>query len=184
MKTIGLRQAREEDYAAVALALQTWWTQPGMSERGARERAALVPRLWLQHFSSTSLVAELEGRFVGFLIGFLSHDRSEEGYIHFVGVAPNARRAGIGRRLYARFFETCERASRTRVRCITSPENTLSIAFHAAMGFEVEPGTEGMGPVLAKAHYEGPDVHRVAFVRELTSRSPERVEEPPRAPGS
>jgi ribosomal protein S18 acetylase RimI-like enzyme len=171
MSTIVLRQAREEDYDAVALALQTWWTQPGMSERGARERAALVPRLWLQHFANTSLVAAQEGRFVGFLIGFLSQDRPKEGYIHFVGVAPDARRAGVGRRLYARFFETCERAGRTRVRCITSPENTLSIAFHTAMAFQVEPGTEGTGPMLAKAHYAGPNVHRVAFVRELPSRS-------------
>jgi hypothetical protein len=42
-----------------------------------------------------------------------------------------------------------------------------SIAFHAAMGFEVEPGTEGTGAVLAKADYDGPGVHRVAFVRPL-----------------
>lgn len=166
-----VRKALEEDYAAVAAALQTWWTQPGMSEAGARERAALVPRLWLQHFASTSLVAEKEGRLLGFLIGFLSQDRPDEGYIHFVGVAPDTRRAGIGRQLYAHFFETCRSAGRSRVRCVTSPQNTLSIAFHAAMGFEVEPGTEGTGPVLAKADYDGPNVHRVAFVRKLASGS-------------
>jgi GNAT superfamily N-acetyltransferase len=162
-----LRQAREEDYHAIAAGLQTWWTQPGMGEAGARERAALVPRLWLQHFAGTSLVAEHDGRLVGFLIGFLSQDRPDEGYIHFVGVAPDARRTSVGRTLYQRFFETCQRASRTRVRCITSPQNMLSIAFHMAMSFEVEPGTEGTGLVLAKADYDGPGVHRVAFVRAL-----------------
>jgi ribosomal protein S18 acetylase RimI-like enzyme len=162
-----LRQAREEDYPAIAAGLQTWWTQPGMSEAGARERAALVPRLWLQHFAGTSLVAEHDGRLIGFLIGFLSQDRPDEGYIHFVGVAPDARRASAGRALYQRFFETCRRAGRTRVRCITSPQNTLSIAFHTALSFEVEPGTEGTGPVLAKADYDGPGVHRVAFVRTI-----------------
>jgi GNAT superfamily N-acetyltransferase len=162
-----LRQAREEDYPAIAAGLQTWWTQPGMSEAGARERAALVPRLWLQHFAGTSLVAEHDGRLIGFLIGFLSQDRPDEGYIHFVGVAPDARRASAGRALYQRFFETCRRAGRTRVRCITSPQNTLSIAFHTAMSFEVEPGTEGTDPVLAKADYDGPGVHRVAFVRAI-----------------
>ncbi len=167
MSGVELRRAREDDYPAVATGLQTWWTQPGLSEAGARERAALVPRLWLQHFAGTSLVAEQEGRLVGFLIGFLSPDQPGEGYIHFVGVAPDARRAHIGRQLYERFFETCRRAGRDHVRCITSPQNALSIAFHAAMGFEVEPGTEGAAPVLAKADYDGPGVHRVAFVRTL-----------------
>jgi len=162
-----LRQAREEDYPTIAAGLQTWWTQPGMSEAGARERAALVPRLWLQHFAGTSLVAEHDGRLVGFLIGFLSQDRPDESYVHFVGVAPDARRASVGRSLYQRFFENGRRAGRTRVRCVTSPQNTLSVAFHSAMGFEVEPGTEGRGPVLAKADYDGPGVHRVAFVRAL-----------------
>jgi ribosomal protein S18 acetylase RimI-like enzyme len=165
-----LRPAREEDYPAIAFGLQDWWTQPGYSAAGARERAALVPRLWVQHFASTSLVAEQEGRLVGFLIGFLSPDRPDEGYIHFVGVAPDTRGKGVGRHLYERFFDTCQRAGRTRVRCVTSPQNTLSIAFHAAMGFEVEPGTEGSGPVRAKANYDGPRVHRVAFVRELLTR--------------
>lgn len=163
----GVRQAREDDYPAIAAGLQTWWTQPGMSEAGARERAALVPRLWLQHFASTSLVAEHKDELVGFLIGFLSPDRPDEGYIHFVGVAPKARRASLGRSLYQRFFETCQSAGRIRVRCVTSPHNSLSIAFHTAMGFEVEPGTVGPGRVLAKADYDGPGVHRVAFVRAL-----------------
>jgi ribosomal protein S18 acetylase RimI-like enzyme len=167
MNPVELRQAREEDYPAVAGALQAWWTQPGFTEAAARERAALVPRLWLQHFAKTSLVAEQEGRLAGFLIGFLSQDQGDEGYIHFVGVAPNARRAHLGRHLYERFFETCRRDARTHVRCVTSPQNALSITFHVAMGFEVEPGTEGQGLVLAKADYDGPGVHRVAFVRTL-----------------
>jgi ribosomal protein S18 acetylase RimI-like enzyme/catechol 2,3-dioxygenase-like lactoylglutathione lyase family enzyme len=160
-----LRQAREDDYPAISAALQSWWTQPGLSAAGARERAALVPRLWLQHFSTTSLVAEQGGGVIGFLVAFFSADRPDEGYIHFVGVAPDARRRGIGRGLYEGFFELCRRAGRTRVRCITSPQNALSIAFHEAMEFEVEPGGQGPGPVLAKADYDGPGVHRIAFVR-------------------
>jgi ribosomal protein S18 acetylase RimI-like enzyme len=168
MSSLNLRKASEADYPSVAGALQTWWTIPGLDpERGARERAALVPRLWLQHFASTSLVAEWDRPFVGFLIGFLSPDRSEEGYIHFVGVAPDVRGKGVGRRLYERFFDICGAARRTHVRCITSPQNASSVAFHTAMGFEAEPGTVKGGAVSAKADYDGPGVHRVAFVRRL-----------------
>jgi ribosomal protein S18 acetylase RimI-like enzyme len=163
------RAAREADYPDVACALQTWWTLPGLGEAGARERAALLPRLWLQHFSSTSLVVERDGRFAAFLVGFLSADRPDEGYIHFVGVAPDARGVGLGRSLYRHFFATCRRAGRTRVRCVTSPANTASIAFHAAMGFGREAGDDGdtAVPSGAMRDYDGPGVHRVAFVREL-----------------
>jgi ribosomal protein S18 acetylase RimI-like enzyme len=170
MNRPNVRKASEADYSNVAAALQTWWTMPGFDhEAAARERAALVPRLWLQHFAGTSLVAEGDHRFVGFLIGFLSPDRAEEGYIHFVGVAPDARGKGVGRSLYERFFDICKGASRKCVRCVTSPHNALSIAFHLAMGFEAEPGTEEAGTLRAKADYDGPGVHRVAFVRGLPS---------------
>jgi ribosomal protein S18 acetylase RimI-like enzyme len=162
-----LRPAREDDYPPIGEALRDWWQLPGFDAASARERSALVPRLWLQHFGSTSLVAEREGRFAGFLIGFLSPDRPDEGYIHFVGVAPPARGVGLGRALYERFFATCRAARRDRVRCITSPHNTTSIAFHRAMGFVIEPGTVGEGELRAKADYDGRGVHRVAFVRVL-----------------
>lgn len=168
MDTIKIRPAQESDYGPIADGLQQWWTMPGFDRPSAgRERAALVPRLWLQHFASTSLVAESGSNVIGFLIGFLSPDRPAEGYIHFVGVAPGARRQGVGRALYERFFHACRAAGRKRVRCVTSPTNTLSIAFHSGVGFEVEPGTEAVGSVLAKADYDGPGVHRVAFVRDL-----------------
>jgi ribosomal protein S18 acetylase RimI-like enzyme len=158
------RSATEADYAAVAAALQSWWTMPGFdTEAAARERAALVPRLWLQHFAGTSWIFERGGQLEGFLIGFLSPDRADEGYIHFVGVAPDRRGQGIGRQLYERFFERCRHAGRHRIRCITSPGNTGSIAFHQAMGFDLE----RTGDTVVKPDYDGPGVPRVAFVRSL-----------------
>jgi len=163
-----LRAASEADYAAIAAAIQSWWTLPGLdTAAAARERAALVPRLWLQHFATTSLVAEHGGRLAGFLIGFLSQDCAAEGYIHFVGVAPDQRGRGIGRLLYERFFAVCRAAGRATVRCVTSPSNTLSIAFHEAMGFAIERA----GGEVAKPDYDGPGVPRVAFVRSTAPAS-------------
>jgi ribosomal protein S18 acetylase RimI-like enzyme len=148
----------------VAEALQVWWTMPGFdTEAAARERAALVPRLWLQHFAGTSTIAERGGQLAGFLIAFLSQDRQDEGYIHFVGVVPDLRGQGIGRQLYERFFERCRHAGRHRVRCVTSPGNSNSIAFHEAMGFAVE----RTGDAVVKPDYDGPGLARVAFVRSL-----------------
>jgi ribosomal protein S18 acetylase RimI-like enzyme len=166
-----LRTARESDYEVVSAAVDAWWTLPGHDTPAARrERVALVPRLWLQHFAGTSLVAERDDEFVGFLIGFHSPDRPEESYIHFVGVRADARAGGLGRALYERFFALCRGAGRVRVRCITSPTNTVSIGFHRAMGFAIEAGVAAVGAVDAKPDYDGLGVARVAFVRELGDR--------------
>jgi ribosomal protein S18 acetylase RimI-like enzyme len=168
--TITMRAAREADYEAVAAAIADWWRLPAHTTPEAkRERAALAPRLWLQHFAGTSLIAEREadGEILAFLIGFPSPDRGDEAYIHFVGVHPDARTSGLGRMLYERFFQESRKRGRTRVRCVTSPTNEVSIGFHRAMGFTIEPGDKRAGDLEVKADYDGAGLDRVAFVREL-----------------
>ena len=87
-----------------------------------------------------------------------SQSQPEVGYIHFVGVSPEHRGGGLGRRLYERFFEDARAAGRTRVTCVTSPVNEGSVAFHEALGFTSE----------RVAHdYDGPGEDRVLFVKTL-----------------
>lgn len=168
MNGITLRGAREDDFDAIARALRDWWDQPGFdTELAIRERVAMVPRLWLQHFAGTSLIAEEAGALRGFLVGFVSADRPDEGYIHFVGVWPGARRAGVGKRLYTRFFELCRARGCRRVRCVASPHNALSVRFHTGMGFAIEPGPAQGPAAVYMPDYDGPGIGRVRFVREL-----------------
>ena len=78
--------------------------------------------------------------------------------MHFVGVAPEQRGSGLGRALYERFFEAARSHDRRLVRCVTSPVNEASVAFHRAIGFEVE----------RVAHdYDGPGEDRVVMIRRL-----------------
>ena len=121
--------------------------------------APMLPRLFFLHFEGTSFVAEDGDQLAGFVCGFLSQTDSDEAYIHFVGVAPEQRGAGIGRMLYDRFFDEVREQGRTVVRCVTSPVNEVSVAFHDALGFEVDR--------LAK-DYDGPGEDRVLLVRRLT----------------
>ncbi|MHB1808892.1 MAG: GNAT family N-acetyltransferase [Solirubrobacteraceae bacterium] len=120
-----------------------------------------LPRAFLDHFHKTSLIAERGGRIVGFLIGFHSPGEREVAYIHYAAVAPTERGEGLARRLYEEFAATAERAGLARVRAITSPVNEASIAFHRALGLEVE------GPI---GGYNGPGRDRVSFARELEPR--------------
>lgn len=149
-ETPQLRPAERDDYDRIAGVVDDWWGRPV---------SAILPRLFLDHFHRTSLVAEDGDGLAGFLIGLLSPSMPDAAYIHFVGVAPRARRGGLARGLYQRFFDLAAAEGRTKVKAITSPQNQRSIAFHTAMGFTVT------GPV---ADYDGPTVDRIVFQRELT----------------
>jgi ribosomal protein S18 acetylase RimI-like enzyme len=123
-----IRHAEPNDHASVIAVVDDWW--------GGRAMAAMLPKLFFVHFRDTSFVAEEEGRVVAFLCGFRSQTYADEAYIHFVGVDPSHRQTGLARELYNRFFSAV--APRSVVRAVTSPRNERSVAFHEALGFEVE----------------------------------------------
>ena len=62
-------------------------------------------KLFFDHFTDTSFIAEMDGEILGFLIGFLSQTHPNEAYIHFVGVNPTVRKQSIGKQLYNKFFD-------------------------------------------------------------------------------
>ncbi len=146
-----IRHAHPSDYGRVIQHVNAWW--------GGRDMAPMLPKLFFLHFEGTSFVAETDdGALAAFLIGFLSQTDAEEAYIHFVGVAPDHRGSGIGRELYERFFTVAAAHGRTRVRCVTSPVNEGSIAFHESLGFTAE---------RVATDYDGPGEDRVLFVKQL-----------------
>jgi len=166
-----VRHPVPEDHPHVQEALTDWWGGLG-GDAGALQRRLLVPRLFLQHFSGTSFVVEGPDRSLrAFLVGFLSQTEPETAYIHFVGVCPDSRRSGLGSTLYRDFFDLVRGHGRSRVRCITSPSNHDSLAYHARMGFRTELGDstdDGSGQdVPTHTDYDGPGLDRVSFVRRI-----------------
>jgi ribosomal protein S18 acetylase RimI-like enzyme len=148
---VQIRHAKPSDYGRVIGRVNVWW--------GGREMAPMLPKLFFLHFDGTSFVADREdGELAGFLVGFLSQTDPAEAYVHFLGVAPEERGSGLGRQLYERFFETVAAQGRSVVRCVTSPANEASVAFHRALGFEVE---------RVARDYDGPGEDRVELVRRL-----------------
>jgi ribosomal protein S18 acetylase RimI-like enzyme len=129
--SVTIRPARLEDHGRIVAVVDEWW--------GGRRMAALLPSLFLEHFSGTSLTAEdAAGELAGFLVGFDSPDHPGESYVHFVGVRPDQRGSGLGRDLHDRFAREASARGMTTVRCVTSTVNTASVAFHTSIGFEVE----------------------------------------------
>jgi ribosomal protein S18 acetylase RimI-like enzyme len=149
--TVVIRHAHPSDYGRVIGRVNAWW--------GGRDMAPMLPKLFFLHFEGTSFVAEREdGQLAAFLVGFVSQTDPTEAYIHFVGVDPEERGSGLGRELYERFFETVRAHGCSVVRCVTSPLNEGSVAFHTAMGFAVDRIAED---------YDGPGEDRMLLVKTL-----------------
>ena len=144
-----MRTARPDDHDWIVGVVDDWW---------GRAVSTSVPRLFLDHFHSTSLVAELDREPVGFLIGFASPSVPTVAYIHFVGVDPAHRTKSLGRQLYHRFFELVRGYGCLSVWAITNAVNDDSIAFHRRMGFEVSDPIEG---------YDRPGIAHVRFTRRI-----------------
>jgi N-acetyltransferase len=153
---IRVRPAAPGDHARIVAVLDDWW--------GGRAMTDMLPRLFLDHFGSTSLVAVTEdGSLAGFLVGFLSRDQVGTAYVHFAGVGPEYRRGGLAARLYGRFFAMASAAGATSVKAVTSPINEVSQRFHRALGFDVSE------PV---ADYDGAGSDRVVMTRALSTSAP------------
>jgi ribosomal protein S18 acetylase RimI-like enzyme len=143
-----VRHAEPADYVRVVEVVDRWW--------GGRPMAAMLPKLFFVHFRETSFVAEDDEGLAGFLCGFRSQTYDNEAYIHFAGVHPERRGSGLGRALYERFFDAV--APRTVARAVTSPVNQRSVAFHQALGFEVD---------RVDKDYDGRGEARVLLVKHL-----------------
>jgi ribosomal protein S18 acetylase RimI-like enzyme len=142
-----IRLVQESDYYVISPLINDWWNGRQMSD--------MLPKLFFTHFKNTSFIAQEEGEIIGFLIGFLSQSYSNEAYIHFVGIHPEHRGKGIGRQLYNQFFDVIKQHGRSIIRCVTSPVNKVSIAYHTKMGFEIEQG-------------DGVNQDKVLFLKRLT----------------
>ena len=149
MTEAGIRRARPEDYDSIAPAVDRWWGRPVLSA---------LPRLFLDHFHRSSLLVDGPAGPLAFLIGILSPSDPRRAYIHFAGVAPEARRQGLAGLLYAEFFALARADGRGVVSAVTAPGNTGSISFHESLGFTVT------GPV---PDYNGPGRESIAFERIL-----------------
>lgn len=155
-----IRHLEERDYDPVITVIDEWW--------GERKMSHLLPRIFFIHFRPTSFAVEEGGGVIGFLAGFVSQTDPAQAYIHFVGIHPGHRRRGLGRELYNQFFGTVRGLGCQTVRCITSPVNKDSIAFHRRMGFQIDHVTGEHHGVPCALNYELNGEHRVLFVKTLS----------------
>ncbi|AFM25859.1 GNAT family N-acetyltransferase [Desulfomonile tiedjei] len=159
---IEIRNGKPSDHQSIVSVMPDWW--------GGRDLSSSVLKIFFIHFADTTYVAEIGDDLIGFLVGFLSQSDKDVGYIHFMGVHPEYRRAGVGRRLYQRFYDGCAANDRPIVKSCTSPINKLSIAFHLRMGFEIEPGDGIVDGVPVTMDFLRANDPKVLFRKELRKK--------------
>jgi len=153
-----IRNAQEADYPYLIKRLNEWW--------GGRNMADMLPRLFFIHFQDSSFVYLYSPRIIGFVVGFVSNVQRETGYIHFVGVDPDYRCRNIARSLYEKFIAHCWGKNVSSIKCVTSPANTASIAFHHSMGFKAS-SYDAQGNPLPVPDYDGPGQDRIVFTLQI-----------------
>lgn len=162
-----IRRPTEADHAVVVRLVDEWW--------GGRKVHGRLPRLWFRHFAGTSWIAErADGRPAGFLVGFVSPDRPDEAFIHLVGVDPNGRRRGLGRRLYRRFLDDVASRGARHAIALAEPGDPVAIGFHRRLGFRPldGPGTQSIYGTPAVADYDYDREDRVVLVLDLPGNGP------------
>lgn len=143
-----IRGITKVDYDYIISVLDQWWGGP------AGKRA---DPMFFYEFGEHALVAERDGQLIGFLFGVLVPAPSATGYVHLVGIHPDHRRRGVGKRLYENFSERCRAAGMKRIKSIASAGHEGPVRFHESMGFES----------AEVADYAGPGRSRLVFVKEL-----------------
>src|SRR5688572_20498060 len=161
MIDLRLRRPEPDDYPRVVRVLDDWCGTP--------RAHVLLPRLWFEHFSSTSTLAyAADGSLAGFVVGFASPDRPHEGVIVVAGTNPNIRRRGVGRRLHEAFVDDMRPRGVTRILESVWPANRGEVEFLEAMGFRPDQsGGQRLYGVAAFRDHEWAREDRAVFVLDL-----------------
>lgn len=146
------RKITKGDFDQIVEVIDRWWGGP---------IATLAHPIFFYELGDNALVAEDDGRFIGFLLGFIHFREPKTGYVHLVGIHPEYRRRGVGRVLYAEFTERCRSLGCKRMKAISTTGNEGSIRFHEAVGWRADEVED----------YAGPGRKRIVFTRDLTDPS-------------
>ena len=93
---------------------------------------------FFQSNSELCFVAEAEDRVVGFVLGSIidkSHSSWTYGYLTWIGVEADMKKAGVGKSLVRHFLRACEKHGARMLLVDTDAENLDAISFFESLGF-------------------------------------------------
>jgi GNAT superfamily N-acetyltransferase len=139
-----IRGITKSDYDYIVTVMDSWWGGP------STERAS---PFFFHELGDHALIAEEDGRVVGFLLGLAAVAR-DAGYVHLVGIDPAFRRRGVGQHLYQHFSQLCAREGLKRIKAIGMIGHEASLRFHTALGFSAAEVPDYAGPGRGRMVFE------------------------------
>jgi GNAT superfamily N-acetyltransferase len=155
--TAAIRQCSKTDFDLILNEFREFWDHD--------RTLPLHHPIFINEFADTAYVIEEGGQVIAYMFGFISQTEPT-GYVQLLAVRGGYHKQGLARQLYAHFERQAGARGCTRLKAITSPVNSLSIAFHRAIGMRLlgTPNAEGV-PVVKD--YAGPGKDRVVFEKDI-----------------
>ena len=146
--TMRTRPITKADFDLIVEVIDRWWGGP---------ISTFAHPIFFYELGDKALVVEDQERMIGFLLGFVAHEPVRTGYVHLVGIHPEHRRRGVGRRLYQIFSDACVAAGCERLKAISALGNQSLLRFYLALGWNA----------VEIEDYAGPGRKRVVFTKQL-----------------
>lgn len=125
--------------------------------------------MYARLFSSTCLVALINGMMVGAIIAFRSQDDPEDVYVQDVVTHPDLRGRGVARGLLSLLVERVAQRGVTRVYLTSEPSNEAAHRTWLSLGFVNVPGDREEHGVRVTSDFKGPGRDRAVYELRLTS---------------
>ena len=94
--------------------------------------------LLCEHFNKTCLVAEKDGKLIGFVTAYILPNDNNTLFIWQIGTATEARGRGIAKKLILELLSSKECKNINTLRATISPSNTASMALFKAIGRQLK----------------------------------------------
>ncbi|MFD5178271.1 diaminobutyrate acetyltransferase [Nocardia sp. NPDC058379] len=117
--------------------------------------------LWCRDFAATSLVADSDGRAVGFVIGYVRPEAPDTVFVWQIAVVAEFRGRGLAGRILHTLLDAVAPAGITTLETTISPGNTASQALFAAVARERGAGLRTVS--LFETH-DFPDSHEAELL--------------------
>lgn len=142
--SLTIRTMRPRDYDEV---VALWRACPGVGVSDSDTREGIAR--FLRANSGLSFVALDDGRLVGAVL--CGHD-GRRGYLSHLGVAPGARRRGIGRELVGRCVAALAQEGIDKCHIFVFEENADALAFWRDAGWSARPELRVLSRIIAEEH--------------------------------
>ena len=154
---MNIEQCTISDYHQILTNITDFW--------GSDRTLNIHHPIFIYEFGNSAYVIRINDKVIAYLFGFISQT-SPTAYVHLIGVRKDHQNKGLGSTLYNHFVIYAKEKECTKIKAMTTPTNSLSIAFHKKIGMKLL-GNKNSSGIEVITDYSGPGQDRVVFEKDI-----------------